>query len=201
MSDRRTLVAVAKSVARTTAGSREKKYLDTNITANYDTTGTRTDLAVIPTGTSVVTRIGKMIQCDSVQVRGSIVANASAGENCCTYLVYDREPNAAAALPAFTDILLGASANQLTNRDNAPRFKIVRKWNQSIIAPDSKIAYIDEFVSLGSKYPIKWQAANTDGATASKVKGNLILMTLGINANSAATPVGTLNVRLNFSDS
>jgi len=201
MSDRRTLVAVAKSVARTQALSKEKKYVDTQSTYNYDTTGSRIDVSIVATGTGVNGRIGKMIGCDSVQIRGSITASASANECTCTYLIYDREPNAAAALPAVADILTSASSVSLTNRDNAPRFKIVRKWNNLIIAPDSKTAYIDEFVKLGNKYPIKWLAANTDGATASKVKGNLILMTLGNNANSAATPVGALNVRLNYSDS
>jgi len=188
--------------------SKEHKYFDSGIgTVNYDTTGSRVDLAIIPTGTSVTTRVGKQIQLDSVQIRGTITAGTSSKENCATYLIYDREPNAAAALPAVTDILVSATSNALTNRDNAPRFKIVRKWNHTVVGSagiasgdDSAVQSVDEFVKLGSKYPIKWQAANTDGATASKVKGNLIFMTLGNNANGAATPTGAFSWRVNYSD-
>lgn len=207
--DRRTLVAVAKSVARSTALSKENKYFDnTGGTFAFDTTGQRSDLCIIPTGTGVQARIGKMVQLDSVQIRGSVLAGSGSKEHCTLMLVYDREPNAAAAVPAATDILMTASSNALTNRDNAPRFKIVRRWDfdivgtpgtASVAAESQKV--IEEYVKLGPKYPIKWQGANTDGSTAAKVKGNLILMSIGNNANGAATPSLTCNVRVNFSDS
>jgi len=210
LGDRRTMMSVAKSVARATATSREKKYLNNSIgtyTA-WDTAGQVSDISVVPLGTSVNQRIGKMVNLTGVQLRGTVTAGSGSKEHCALMLVYDREPNQAAALPAITDILNSASSNAQTNRDNAPRFKIVRRWDFSIVGTPGTASVavesqhiIDEFIPLKrGKYPIKYTAANTDGANTGKVKGNLLLVTIGNNANGAATPSAAIASRVDFED-
>jgi len=204
------MMSVAKSVARATATSREKKYLNNGIGAYtaWDTAGQVSDISVVPLGTSVNQRIGKMVNLTGVQLRGTVTAGSGSKEHCALMLVYDREPNQAAALPAITDILNSASSNAQTNRDNAPRFKIVRRWDFNIVGTPGTASVavesqhiIDEFIPLKrGKYPIKYTAANTDGANTGKVKGNLLLVTIGNNANGAATPSAAIASRVDFED-
>jgi len=212
LGDRRTMISVAKSVARATASNREKKYLNNGIGSYtaWDTAGQVSDISVVPLGTSVNQRVGKQVLLTGVQLRGTVVAGTATRTHCAMMLVYDREPNQAASLPAITDILNSASSNSQTNRDNAPRFKIVRRWDWPIIgtigstvsAPNEVMYLIDEFVPLKrGKYPIKYTAANTDGANTGKVKGNLMLVTIGDQANGATTPSASIATRVDFEDS
>lgn len=206
--DRRTVVQVAARVARAQANGREKKYLSNAIaTYNCDTTGSITDLCIIPQGNTVNTRNGKEISLKAVQVRGQVLAGTGSKERVCLMLVYDREPNAAAAVPVMTDILAAASSTALSNRDNAPRFKVIRRWEFNIVGTPGTASVseqsqhiVDEYVRLGPKYQIKWQASDTTGATAAKIKGNLLLVVVGNNANSAATPTFVVNTRVDFQD-
>lgn len=204
------MVSVARSVARSTASSREKKYLNNAIGSYtaWDTTGQVSDISVVPLGTSVNQRIGKMVNLTGVQIRGTVTSGSGSKDHCALLLVYDREPNAAASLPAITDILNSASSNAQTNRDNAPRFKIVRRWDFVMVgtpgtasAAAETVHIIDEFVPLKrGKYPIKYTAANTDGANTGKIKGNLVLVTIGNNAAGAAIPTAAIATRVDFED-
>lgn len=207
--DKRAIVAVARSVARASANSKDKKYVQINtITANIDTTGLIQDVSIVPLGMSVVTRIGKQISLKSFQIRGTIKAQTASATHGTMMLVYDREPNAAAALPVMTDILQLSTSNSLTNRDNAPRFKIVRHWDWSIVgtsgvasAPDSSVYCVNEFVRFkAGKYPIKWTAADTNGLYTTKIKGALLLVFVGDVAAGTSAPTFAGNARLDFDD-
>jgi len=91
-------------------------------------------LNTVPTGTSGTTRIGKRVNCKAVHIRGYITAaSATTLEAIATILLWIRTPNQAVALPAWTEILATQSAAALTNRDNAPKFKILRRWDHKVV--------------------------------------------------------------------
>lgn len=207
--NKRAVVAVAKTAARKVISGKEKKYLTSGALAlNLDTTGGVTDLTIIPTGNTVNTRVGKQVGLVAFQMKGCVRAATLTSTHGALLLVYDREPNAQAAVPGLTDILTSATSNALTNRDNAPRFKIVRRWDYNVVgngggasSPDSSLHIVDEYVKFNpDNYPIKWTAANTDGAYASKIKGALLLLYVGDVANGTTTPVANLQVRVDYQD-
>ena len=206
MSNKR-VVATATRVAKKVAGSKEHKFYDTaSQSFAFDTTGTIIDEAVVPQGVTVNQRVGKEINMKAVQLRGTIKAGTNSASHAALLLVYDRECNGA-ALPTISSILTAASSNAFSNRDNAPRFQIVRRWDwvlngtagSSTLSTDTSTVFINEYVSLKEK-SIKWTSANTDGATTGKIKGNLLLVSVGDTAAGASAPSGTISARLDFSD-
>lgn len=205
----RSSALAGKRFVRPQARSSERKYLNNSIGSYnaWDTTGQVSDIGVVPTGTSVNTRVGKMVNLTGVQIRGTVKAASLTLSRCALLLVYDREPNGA-ALPGITDILQSASSNAQTNRDNAPRFKIVRRWDFAMTGSagaanpsDNVIHLIDDYVPLKfGKYPQKYTAANTDGSNTGRIKGGLYLVTIGDVANGTTTPTGSIATRVEFED-
>jgi len=164
-------------------------------------------LNTIPTGTSTVTRIGKRVTLKAISIRGNIQA-ASAGtiNKVALVLIYIRTPNQAATLPAITEILVTQSSSSLTNRDNASKFQIVRRWdyivtgNSTTPATGNEMYTIDEFINLGMK-PSTWTSASTAGTIGEFEEGALVLLSLGSSANGATTtPVGGFGCRCYFQD-
>lgn len=204
---------------------KEKKYFDTSIgVANLgsDTAAANlvTDLAIIPQGNTVSTRIGKRLRVTSLQIKATVYANP-VNQTTINYatmvrmsIVWDREPDKAALVPVTTDIYNSNNPNCPTNRDNAPRFKILREimipiaapgataGTQTTATPDTSQCNVNEFISFKKKdLEIIWTKADTTGATANKVKGNLLLCWT-LDQTQAQGGVAVLgNVRLDYQDS
>lgn len=199
------------------AGSRvramqdEKKTLDTAIAMNFDSNSAvascMTNLTVIPNGNTGITRMGKSVNLRAVAIRGQIeAASATVEEKVSLLLVLIKTPNAATTLPAVNEILLTQSANALTNRDNASKFRILRRWDYTVIgnsttpATESTLFDIEEYVDLKGVEAL-YQQGTTSGAIGSQIKGCLILLAVGTKANGATTtPTMVGNARLYFSD-
>lgn len=178
---------------------REKKYFDTNqatTAVGSDSAAALLvqDLAIVPQGLTVSSREGKKILCKSLQLKGVFFSSQVLASGAPTSilvrmsLVWDSEPDKAALVPATTDVYISNSSTSLTNRDNAPRFRILREWMADLNpitsaaagATDSRSInqwHFSEFVSLkNNPHEIVWTKADTTGATANKVKGNLLLV-------------------------
>lgn len=153
-------------------------------------------LNVIPTGNSAVTRVGKTVWLRSVHIRGQVNGGTTTViTKCCILLVYVRNTNQAAAVPPWADILTTQSPNSLTNRDNATKFKILRRWDFAIAGNSttaaqqtaSSIQTIDEFVSFKKPLQVQWTAGSSTGAFAEMEKGALLLCFVGGGADAGTT--------------
>jgi len=193
----------------------EVKTVDTSCTAmrfSSDSAAANTTYLIntVPTGNSAVSRIGKKIAMSAVQIRGQInAASASDANKLCLLLVYVRNNNAAAALPAITEIMVAQESSSLTNRDLAQKFKILRRWEfmqQGALVgaaagqtSASNFAF-DEYVPL-KQLEAMWTSASTAGTIGEFEKGSLLLIGFGDTAYGATTtPLGFFNTRVYFHD-
>lgn len=154
-------------------------------------------LNTVPTGNSAITRIGKKVAAKAIQIRGTLlVSTATKADNVALMLVWIKTPNLAATLPAVTEILKTQHVASLTNRDNASKFKIVRRWNyvltgnQTTPSTGTEEICIDEYVTLKpSKYESVWSQGSVNGTIGEFEKGALILLCVGEEAYNATTTV------------
>lgn len=189
----------------------EKKTVDTNIGLNFDTNSAVANsmklLNTIPTGNSAITRNGKSVTLKAVAIHGVVsAASATLVQKCVLLLIYIRNPNQAATLPAWTEIMATQEASALTNRDNASKYKILRRWeieisgNSTTPATGREQQVFNEYIPLHDM-PSVWTAGDSTGVIADFVKGALILASLGNSANGATTtPTFSGNSRVYFSD-
>ena len=122
----------AKGLNRRGVMSKESGFVDL-AAATYacNSTGSITLIATVAQGTSVNQRVGKKIQWKSMQIRGTVQANATTVSNNSAWLiVYDRRPTGS---PAITDVLSSATAISFTNDANSGRFQILKRWNDTIL--------------------------------------------------------------------
>lgn len=205
-------VAKPKTVPRSV--SIETKTLDLlNNTLNFDNNSAVANcmrlLNPVPTNINSQSRIGKRINGKAIQIRGQIRSStATLYEKCAVLLIWVRSPNLAATLPAVTDILTSQTSNALTNLSNAPKYKILRRWELTCIgntttpSTGQELHCFDEYVPLKSlKYETLYDQTGSTGAINEIEKGALILLTVGNSANAAATtPVFIFNTRYYFDD-
>lgn len=166
-------------------------------------------LNTIPQDSSPTGRIGKKVMMTGVAIRGWILTNTTyTTQKASILLVYVRNNNQAATLPAFTEVLTAQSSNGLTNRDNASKFKILRRWDYAIYgdfdtAPggNANAFVIEEFIKFKKPLEACWTAAGTAGTIGQFEKGSLILMTVGTTTEASATYAQVeCNTRVYFTD-
>jgi len=161
----------------------------------------------IPLGNSSVQREGRRCALSAVAIRATIQAGiTTAYANCVTLLVWDRDPNQSSALPAYNSLLNTQNSTSLTNKDYAPRFKILRRWNHYVVGNVAQVTttnqsayYIDAFVPLKNKETI-WTAADTTGLYPDMQKGALLLYCLSDIAPGTAAPSLLISTRVYFTD-
>lgn len=190
---------------RRAVASKETGFVDlANANYNCDTTGSIALVATIAQGASVNQRVGKKVLLKSCQVRGVVYAGSTGTHAQAAWmLVYDRRPTG--SLPAITDILVTANATAFTNDANSGRFRIVRRWSQSVtgntgtpVLTEELNWNIDEFINLRN-LPEVFKAAGT-GAIGDIEEGALYLVTVGSVAAGTAAPVAALGFRTRFVD-
>lgn len=192
----------------------EIKTVDTSAASMYFDTNSAVAncmklLNTIPTGVLAINRLGKKVEGTAVHIRGYIQASsATVYEKVTLLLVWIRNANQFATLPAVTDILVSQNSNSLTNRDNAPKFKIVRRWDYTIVGDtttvdtESVLQNVEHYVPLkAGKYVSTWTQGSANGTIGEFEQGAMILLTVGFNANGATTtPVGEFKTRYYFYD-
>lgn len=163
----------------------------------------------VPLGNSSITRVGRRFANTALALRARIQATTT---TICTtvamILVWDRNPNTPSVIPDWTAVLNTQSPISLTNKDNAPRFKILRRWEREIIGnngtagqqTDKSVCYIDEFIKLKNKVTLL-TAADTTGLLTDMNEGALYLYAVGDQTVvSANAPSLILQTRLYFQD-
>lgn len=161
----------------------------------------------VPLGNSSITRTGRKLSITAVAIRGTIKLQAATiSQKVALLLIWDRNVNQAASLPAWTAVLNSQSPNALTNKDNAPRFKILRRWDFTLSGNgggggylDSSITSIDEFVKMKNKVTY-FTTADTTGLYPNMQEGALLLYLVGDSATGANCTLGTFNTRVYFQD-
>lgn len=179
-------------------------YVDlANATYACDTTGTITLLATIAQGTTVNQRVGKRAQYRSVQIRGNVQTNTATIESdVAILLVYDRCPTT--TLPAITDILVTANSHAFNNDNNSGRFRIVRRWDVTLVgnttapATGKESLGFDEFVNLKG-LNVVFKALGT-GAIADIEEGAMYLVTVGDQAAGTTAAALVAGFRVRFVD-
>lgn len=197
---------------------KEHKYFDTAIIvgaigSDMAAAAAVVSLNIVPQGNTTNAREGKKLQCMRLQIKGDIRASGAASNptsvRCA--LVWDREPDKAALVPvAGSDIYLSTDPHSFTNRDNAPRFTILREYQytfpgtNSVVGSmaDDQIHQFCEFIDMSKKsLEVIWTKADTTGAVANIVKGDLLWVIQCSDTIANAGLAARINARLDFSDS
>lgn len=161
----------------------------------------------VPLGNSSITRVGRKLNITAVAIRGEVLAGSTTLATKATMLlIWDRNVNQSAALPPWAQILNAQNPNSLTNKDNAPRFKILRRWDFEILGnrtagqiTEKGLVKIEEFIKLKNKVTI-FTTADSTGIYPDMMEGGLLLYVTSDNAGTAA-PQFVLNTRIYFQDS
>lgn len=178
---------------------------------NFNTAGNAWCINQVPLGNSSITRVGRRFANTAISLRGSVQAGSTtATAKCALVLVWDRNPNSGANIPSFPTVFANSGANtpmELTNKDNAPRFKILRRWVWTVIGnnttagqqTEKTIFYFDEFVKMKNKITLL-TAADTTGLITDMVEGSLLLYAMGDQAAGTTAPGLTMQTRLYYED-
>jgi hypothetical protein len=192
------------------------KTCDTTYTLNFTADGnvaaTMACLNIVPRDTSTIGRIGKQIVMKAIQIRGHIVPFPAAPSAICVLmLVYVRSNNLASTLPAWSEIMTAQDIIGLTNRDNAGKFKILRRWNYVMTGNDSAFTtntdltrrFVDEYITFKKPLVAKWSSASQAGTIGEFEKGSLLLISVGEQPTSAPTTIHQFDFksRLYFTES
>lgn len=168
-----------------------------------DTTGSVTLIATVAQGVSVNQRIGKKMRWKSMQIRGTVQANAASTVSGAAWMIiYDKKPQA--ALPAVVDILNTANCNSFLNDANSGRFTVLKRMDYSLSgntttpATGNECEDVNEFLNLKSR---KFAGtATTTGAIGAIETGALYLVTVGDTAVGTGAATVALGFRTRFRD-
>ena len=195
----------AKGLNRRGVMSKESGFVDL-AAATYacNSTGSITLIATVAQGTSVNQRVGKKIQWKSMQIRGTVQANATTVSNNSAWLiVYDRRPTG--SLPAITDVFVGHCdlVHERREQRSLPDPEALerhdpRQRGTAGQQTDKSSVVVDEFLSLRS-LPCAYKAAGT-GAIGDIEQGALYLITVGDNAAGNTDSDAILAFRTRFLD-
>jgi len=181
----------------------EKKFFDTAIAFNFDSTGevpATGQLTLIPQGDTESTRDGRQAVIKSVQIRGVVsyapAASAAGATIGYMYLVLDTQCNGAAA--AITDVF--TSNNMSTNMlelNNSGRFRILKKW---VFPMNSQAGVTTAYNNVNRpleyfktcSIPIDWNG--TTGAIT-EIKSNNVFLMAGANTDDFMGFQGTCRLR------
>lgn len=182
----------------------ENKYFDlASATYECSTTGSITQLNVIPVGATQVTRVGKKCQLKSIQLRGRAVAGAAGTiADAAILVVYDKRPNSAVTV-AITDVLNTANSVALNNADNEGRFKILARkdivFTGNSVTPvaDSAIINADFYIKV-NMLPMVFKSVGTGAASNDVEEGAVYLITVGNTATGTTSPNLIAAIRTRF---
>jgi len=177
----------------------EKKFVDTEINTDIDTTGTVTPINLVATGTDFFNRIGRKILIKSFQVRAFLgIENVNQGSGVRYMLVYDKQTNG--ALPAVGDILgIPTTSNPFTamlNLNNRDRFVILWDKIYRMDLGSGIITVLKKYKKLSHETVY----SGTTAAIGSIATGGLYLLQIGSVASGMTDVDQTAVVRIRFTD-
>jgi len=132
----------------------------------------------VPQGNTPITRLGRKITNCHLRIRAFVpdAITSTLSTMMTWFLVWDRAPNQAAALPPWTTVFNSQNPTTLTNVSNSGRFEILRTWDFCYIYQAGSLgtAMIDELVDLEERSSY-WTAASTTGLYPTMQTGALLL--------------------------
>jgi len=181
----------------------EKKFFDTQLSFNFDTTGevpATGQLALIAQGDTESTRDGRLAVIKSIQIRGSVTlvpaAAANPSSTAFLYLILDTQCNGAAA--AITDVFTSNEmAVNMLNLNNSGRFRILKKWVMNF-NPSAGVttAYANTVKQLEfyKRCNIKMDWSSTAGAIT-EIRSNNLFLCAGATSDDLIQMNGTCRLR------
>jgi len=172
-----------------------------------NTTGSITHLDIVPQGTTVLTRVGKSYQINTIQIRGYVQADSAATVNMVAmYLVWDNQPNK--ALAAINDVINGTNPYSFSRRENVARFTILKKWirvlegNNAAGGQTGKTTFVIDYYKKVKNRGLIAQctSADTTGVIGNRINGALLLITVGDSIAGTSDANANLTMRLGFND-
>lgn len=150
----------------------------------------------IPQGTSSIQRVGKKVLMKALQIRGFINAGTTTiMEKVSVLLVYVRSNNQSTTPTVWADILTTQDNRSLTNRDNASKFKILRRWDYMVLGNSGTAGQqtsssgfpFEEYVVFKKPLVSQWTNASTTGEISHFEKGSLHLCCVGNGVTAGTT--------------
>jgi len=190
----------------------ELKYSDiASATYLADTTGSVVCLNAIAQGDDNTNRDGRQVCNKSIHLHGLLTpaSNATLPNYARLMLIWDAQPNSAAAVPSVGDILVAGTSISNTNLNNRHRFTIIRDlklpqgdinvWGAGVDAYSNgnNTHVVDIFVTLED---VITTYSGTTATVASIATGSLLLLTIGSQATGGAGGLFQLTSRLRFYD-
>jgi hypothetical protein len=164
----------------------------------------------IDRGTSDLERVGSKWKVLAVHFRGSVQGSMVAGGVPLTtagyFVVWDKQPNKAAAL--FGDVFSGSdAASSFALGSNDDRFVILkhRRFNITMQdstgdANDNSQHQLDDYIKLGAGKVCHSTLGTTSGIIANRTTGALLLFPYSDKASGAFEPVMSFGYRTYFED-
>lgn len=217
------MVAIVKRQINLAA---EHKYLDVYAQTYpfyYGTASVGKLLNGMVQGLTPITRVGRVITCKSIRIKGDVNRLTNAGFNAqylCIALIWDKEPDHPATVPTWGDVFSymnnASDAKSFPNISNAGRFKVLRKKYLEI-APQFSIGGINPAQNDGiqakpDSFRVNWNvrlnkktlytSTGNAGTIADINKGALFLITSAMVQDSGAadTHQFAYSARLSFTD-
>lgn len=180
----------------------EEKFFDTSLSFLFDSTGevpATGQLALVPTGTTANTRLGRIIRVHKIEIYGRIENDTSIADNLIRLcLVQDTQANGAAA--NYTDVFQTSTLEALGNKFNEDRFWIIEEWYMAITASTDNAGVYNKALTpfsfcMDVDIPIIY--SGTTGAITEIRSNNLFLTSIGLEDDVTAF---TGNARLYYND-
>jgi len=180
----------------------ERKFFDTAVNTDATVTATMTCVNAMVMGTTAITRIGRRILMKSLHIRGTIQREDPATTSTQTLrlaVFYDRQPNGAATVAAWTTIFDTATVNTFRNMENAGRFFCLMDEMIDLTAINGGNADISFEKYLKFNLPVYYNAGNA-GNVADISTGSLIFAYLGNQAAGVDDINMDFKMRIRYTD-
>jgi len=178
----------------------ELKFVDkTQVDVVLTTTGFVTALNLMATGTDISNRVGRKVMLKSVLLSSnfynSIAALSAAvqGGMGKVSIVYDSQPNGAAALPAYTDIYVNNTPHAPLNLNNRDRFKVLwtKTWQVAPYTLNAAPAIIagapQNAIRKGYKKLNLPVIFGNTGGTIGDIQTGSLLLCVGVDVNNTTS--------------
>lgn len=161
----------------------------------------------IPRGTTNSQRVGRACRIRYVRVSGLISPGAAgtSWSNVTFYVIHDKSPNQAAALPAHTAIFVNQGPNALPTINGESDYVILHQ--HTIIqlgtlaaAPHSDQGSISFDLLIACDINTKWTTSDSTGIFTNMVSGSIYLYAGGVIFGTFGTPTAKMMTRVYFED-
>lgn len=203
------LARSAYSIATTVASivNAEKKYFDTTIACNPDTTAQILHLSAVPQGSTNSERNGNSIAIKSFNFEYSVMHDSAVPNETTRMILFEDKDNNSGSPPTAAQLLETVAINGLRNMDYPKRFRVLfdKKYAHNA---SSQARYV--FQSFFKKFPMMRDSKGnktrsqhitwTGTAGTDEARGHIYLLVLGNVADASTTSHINGYARIRFYD-